>query len=309
MTTATKYAKRAPENLKCSVCHQLFKKPKYLPCFHSYCEQCLEKMQVRSKIICRECKKETNIPPDGIKGFSDSFFISHLVDEFILKCKIEGEIEVNCDECSEKDSVVAFCSKCTMFLCHVCNEHHKRSNKYRGHAIIPLPELKSKQNIAFHLKPKPMICREHNEELSFNCETCDHLVCSSCIVKGHILHSHNMVNKLADKHRLELMKEIASVEDMIMGLSDTQSNFEKIKKKIQQQGDEISKKIDQHYDGVIQKIMKEKEQLKEQVLNTVLKKERAITTHLEEIKYVQAELLNIKELNDVLEKCFGQECL
>ena len=159
---AAKDVKMATDNLSCPVCYQLFKNPKYLPCHHSYCEQCLEKMQVQSKIICPECRKEVIVPPGGVKDLDNNFFINRLVDEFILKRKVEGEAEVKCDECSGEDAVVAFCPDCTMFLCHICNECHKRSNKSRGHGIVPLTELRSKKDVAIQPKPKAMMCREHD---------------------------------------------------------------------------------------------------------------------------------------------------
>ena len=36
--------------LTCPICHELYKKPKYLTCYHSYCEECLEKLVVQSNI-------------------------------------------------------------------------------------------------------------------------------------------------------------------------------------------------------------------------------------------------------------------
>ena len=306
---AAKDVKMATDNLSCPVCYQLFKNPKYLPCHHSYCEQCLEKMQVQSKIICPECRKEVIVPPGGVKDLDNNFFINRLVDEFILKRKVEGEAEVKCDECSGEDAVVAFCPDCTMFLCHICNECHKRSNKSRGHGIVPLTELRSKKDVAIQPKPKAMMCREHDIELLFYCETCDQLVCMYCTVKDHNGHNHDTVKKMVNKHRQELKKITAPVEEMIRGLSDTHDNIEKMRKKIRQQGNEVNKKIDQHYDGVIQKLMEQKEQLKQQVRGTVSQKEKAVTTQLEEVEYAQAEVASMKELNDAVEKSSDQEVL
>ena len=79
--------KKAQNNLTCPVCYQLFKNPKYLPCYHSYCEGCLEKMQVQSKIICPECRKEAEVPAGGVKELATNFFINRLVDDLILKKK------------------------------------------------------------------------------------------------------------------------------------------------------------------------------------------------------------------------------
>ena len=116
---ASKDIKIAAENLNCPVCYQLFNNPKYLPCHHSYCEQCLEKMQVESKIICPECRMEAKVPPGGVKDLDKNFFISRLVDESKTKLK--------CDECDGEDGVKNFCPNCTMDLCHACDEHHKCS--------------------------------------------------------------------------------------------------------------------------------------------------------------------------------------
>ena len=306
---AAKDVKMATDNLSCPVCYQLFKKPKYLPCHHSYCEQCLENMQVQSKIICPECRKEAIVPPGGVKDLDNNFFINRLVDEFILKRKVEGEEEVKCEECSGEDPVVAFCPDCTLFLCHVCNEYHKRSNKFRGHGIVPLAEFKSNKGISIQPKPKAMMCREHDMEMLFYCETCDQLVRVYCTVKDHKDHSHDTVKKMIDNRRQELKKIIAPVEEMIRGLSVTHDNIEKMRKNIRQQSDQVNVKIDQHYDGVVQKLMEQKEELRQQVHDLVSQKEKAITTLLEEVECAQAEVLSMKELNDAMERSSDPEVL
>ena len=135
-------------------------------------------------------------------------------------------------------------------------------------------------------------------------------------MKKHNGHNHDTVKNMASKHRQELKKVTAPVEEMIRGLSTTHDNIEKMGKKIKQQGDEVSKKIDQHYNRMIQKLMQQKEQLKQQVDDTVSQKVKAVTTHLGEVEYAQgeveyaqAEVLSMKELNDAVEKSSDQEVL
>ena len=306
---AAKYIKVASNNLSCPVCYQLFKNPKYLPCHHSYCERCLEKIQVQSKIICPECRKETIVPPGGVKYLDNSVLINRLVDEFILKHQVEGEAEVKCDKCYGEDPVVAFCPDCTLFLCHVCNEDHKRVNEPGDHGIIQLIELRSNKGVTIQSKPKAMMCRKHDMGQLFYCETCDQLICVYCAVKDHNGHNHDSVENVIDKHRQELKKITAPVEEMIRCLSDTHDNIEMMRKKIRQQGEEVNKKIDQHYDGVIQKLMEQKEQLKQQVHGTVSQKMKAVTTQLEEVEYAQAEVLSMKEQTNAVEKSSDQEVL
>ena len=151
---------------------------------------------------------------------------------------------MKCDECHGEDPVVAFCPDCTFFFFHDCNEHHKHSIKSCGHGIVPLTELRSKKDVTIQPKPKALMCREHDIELLFYCETCDQLVCMYCTVKDHIGHNHDTVEKMVGRYRQELKKITAPVEEMIRGLSDTHDNIEKMMKKIREQGDEVNKKID-----------------------------------------------------------------
>ena len=301
--------KKAQNNLTCPVCYQLFKNPKYLPCYHSYCEGCLEKMQVQCKIICPECRKEAKVPAGGVKELATNFFINRLVDDLILKKKVDGEQEVKCDECNGDDSVVSFCPDCNLFLCHSCNDHHKRSKFYRGHAVVPLTELKSNRDTPIQAKVKIPLCKEHDEQLKYYCETCDELVCLYCTVKKHNGHHHDSVKQMATKHRNELKKITDPVEGMIKNLSESHDNIEKMRKKIRRRGEEVDKKIDQYYDELIQKLMKQKDEVKQQAHDAVSQKEKAVTTQLEEVASMQAELMSMKELTDALEQSSDQEAL
>ena len=306
---AAKEVKKATVNLTCPICYQLFNNPKYLPCHHSYCEQCLEKMQVQNKIICPECRKEAAVPPGGVKDLPNNFFINRMVDELVLKRKVEGEEEVKCDECDEDDPVVAYCPECNMFYCQTCNELHKRSKRFRGHGIVPLTELRSNKDVTIQPKAKAPICKEHDIELLFYCETCEQLICMYCTVKEHNGHNHDTVKKMATKHRNELKDVTAPVDEMIRDLSEAHDNIDKMKKKIRQQSDEVDKKIDQHYNELVQKLMKQKEQVKQQAQDAVSQKEKALTVQLEEVEYAQAEMLSMKQLKDAIEKSSDQEAL
>ena len=301
--------KKAQNNLTCPVCYQLFKNPKYLPCYHSYCEGCLEKMQVQSRIICPECRKEAKVPAGGVKELPKNFFINRLVDDLILKKKVDGEQEVKCDECDEDDPVVSFCPECNSFLCHACNDHHKRNKRYRGHAVVPLTELKSNKDAPIQAKLKIPLCKEHDEQLKYYCETCDELVCMYCTVKKHNGHHHDSVKQMATKHRNKLKKITDPVEGMIKNLSEAHDNIEKMKKKIRRRGEEVDKNIDRYYDELLQKLMKQKDEVKQQARDAVSQKEKAMITQLEEVASMQAKLMSMKELTDALEQSSDQEAL
>ena len=306
---AAKELKIAMENLTCPVCYQVFRNPKYLSCYHSYCQECLEKVQNKSQIVCPECRKETAVPAGGVKELPNNFFINRLVDEFILKRTVEGEEDAKCDNCEEDDSVVSYCPNCSTFLCQVCNEAHKRDKRSRDHGIILLTELRSNKDVPIQAKVKVPLCKEHDYELKHYCETCEQLVCLYCTMKEHSDHNHDTVKKMADKHRKELQKITAPVGEMIRDLSEVHDDINKTMKKVRQQGDEVDKKSDHLYDVLIQKLLEQKEQLKQQAHDAVSEKEKALTVQLEKVKYAQAEILNMKKLKEAMEESSDQEIL
>ena len=150
------------ENLTCPVCYQLFKNPKFLPCYHSYCEECLEKMQVQYKITCPECRRKALVPVGGVKDLPNNFFINRMVD--VLKCKMEGEEEVRCDECGIDEPLVGYCSECNMSLCQSCCESHNQSKGFHGHTVVPLNKPRFIKDVTFH--PKVIAASDHNYDIA-----------------------------------------------------------------------------------------------------------------------------------------------
>ena len=267
-------------------------------------------MQVQSKIICPECRKEAKVPTGGVKEFATNFLINRLVDDLILEKKVAGEEKVMCDECDEDDPVVSFCPDCNSFLCPACNDSHNRQKKYRGHGVVPLTELRSNKDApTIQAKVKTPMCKDHDEKLKYYCETCDELVCMYCTMKKHDNHNHDSVKNMANKHRSQLKKITAPIEEMIRDLSDTHDNIDKMMNKIRKQGGEVKKQIDQYHNELVEKLMKQKEQVKQQVHDTVLQKEKALTTQRDEVDSIKGELVSMKELNDTLEKSSDQEAL
>ena len=82
---AAEKMKKVVNLLTCPICYELYKNPKYLPCYHSYCEECLEKLQKSADVTCPECRKTSTIPMGGIKQLPNNFFINRIIDEIALK--------------------------------------------------------------------------------------------------------------------------------------------------------------------------------------------------------------------------------
>ena len=307
---AAERMKKVTNLLTCAVCYEMYKKPKYLPCHHSYCEECIVKLIKESKISCPECRETNNVPPEGVADLPNNFFINNLMDEVTLKRKVDGEEKATCDMCVEEGSAIVLCPECVMFLCDHCNEYHKRVKDYRNHSVIPLIELQSKKE-PFNLRPKakPMLCKDHDLDLNFFCETCDQLVCHYCTTNEHNGHVHNSVKKMANKHRKEMEKIMEPVEKMIDDLSALRQKVTATGEEIGAQTTEVDQQIDLYYEELHRQLQQQREELKRKLQEMSMQKKKTISLLLEQLEYTQAQLESVKELNDAVTNGSDKEAL
>ena len=105
------------------------------------------------------------------------------------------------DECGDdNDPVVALCVDCELFLCQDCNKVHIKKNKV--HDVVSLSSI-AQEGLKGQSAEKVLFCPEHpKNELDCYCETCDKLLCIYCATKKeHAEHTHELVEKMASKHR------------------------------------------------------------------------------------------------------------
>ena len=191
----------------------------------------------------------------------------------------------------------------------MCSDVHKK-NKRLNHNLLTLNEMTSNNVQQIQQKPRVLLCQEHDEnELNYYCDTCKKLICSYCTIKDHFGHSHDTVKKMAATHRITLEEIAYQVEEILGSLCFAHDCIEIAKKKIAKQGDDVNMKIDQLYDGLILKLNQQREQVKQQVHEALTLKEKMVTLQLEEVESMQSQVMGMKELNNVLEKCSDQEAL
>ena len=65
LTMASAVPEEVAERLTCAVCMEQFKEPKVLPCLHTYCKACLEKLVKKQGsdhiITCPECRQDSKV--------------------------------------------------------------------------------------------------------------------------------------------------------------------------------------------------------------------------------------------------------
>jgi len=180
---------------------------------------------------------------------------------------------LKCDECECARPLVALCADCEHYLCKVCYEYHtKSSTKTKSHYVLPLDEARlsaeargqSEYTVAVGVSYKPY-CPKHptqnpNHILEYYCETCNELVCLYCVMtKGlHWGHEHDIVDKVAHRHREQLKKIISPVDEMSEKLSRAEKDINNSKEKI----------IGQYKRGLTSAKMKRSQELKSTTISS-----------------------------------------
>ncbi|KAK7088538.1 uncharacterized protein [Littorina saxatilis] len=107
--------------LTCKLCLEVFKKPKLLPCFHSYCEECLKNLAARHggrSFPCPNCRTNVPVPQGGVSVFQSNFYID--------SAELERAKRKSSCTTHAKNDLVSFCSTCDLAICVECMlEQHK----------------------------------------------------------------------------------------------------------------------------------------------------------------------------------------
>ena len=233
-----------------------------------------------------------------------------MVEEVVLKEKITGDKEVNCDFCIRRDPAIALCFDCGVLLCNHCHESHRYSREYQCHHMEELKELRMEnKDVSIKLKPKPLMCPQHELELNFYCETCERLVCHYCITKKHFNHKHNTAKDVAGKHRAEMDEAMKPVDRLITILSERHQKVTMTRERIEQQTIEAGKQINRYYRLLQRRLQQQRVNLIKELCEISTWKQNILLSHLDRIEDGQVQLEDIKELNIAVKDGSDQEAL
>ncbi|XP_066271110.1 tripartite motif-containing protein 2-like [Branchiostoma lanceolatum] len=209
------------EFLVCQVCLEDFKQPKMLPCLHTFCQPCLERLLATEpvgKLDCPTCRQDVPLPQNGVQGLKSNYLVGKLHNILQKQPKGKGltsqppENAVTCTACEAGDSAQFYCVECTDYLCQTCNDAHSRLRATRSHNVRTVAELKS-GGLPIKLQArKTSKCVAHNELHKFYCDTCHWVICLHCVVTAHKDHQYVEVEKVAERERAELSRVQAAAD-------------------------------------------------------------------------------------------------
>ncbi|XP_078609973.1 uncharacterized protein LOC144881107 [Branchiostoma floridae x Branchiostoma japonicum] len=210
------------EFLVCQICLDDFKQPKMLPCLHTFCQPCLERLletQRPAKLSCPTCRQDVPLPENGVQGLKANFLVGKLHDILQQQRKGNGKTSelraegAPCTACERGNPAEFYCVECTDYLCHVCNDTHRGLRVSRSHKVVKIEDLLSGKFSTELPSKETTKCEDHNEVIKFYCDTCHRVICLHCVVTAHKDHQYVEIEKAAERERAKIKAKLSSVKN------------------------------------------------------------------------------------------------
>ncbi|XP_068747069.1 E3 ubiquitin-protein ligase TRIM71-like [Montipora capricornis] len=315
------------EHACCPVCKTTFTNPKQLPCLHSFCLHCLQRIQqtsgIRDTISCPECRRKFGIPGNGdLNAFPTNFRINSLLDALpVTECNTGG---IKCGNCEKTSGESSYCFTCRSFWCDDCLPLHNRIKTFRDHHALALKDFKDEdfENI---LK-QPTLCGKkghEKKELEFFCQLCEVTICNACALLDHEGHAKVLLQKAAKERKslataaieskkrraVEKMTRIAAIDGKCMSI---QEQAARVKNDVQQFADRFIAAVEAQKNHIFDEVeykMRESLQLLEDQRRPIEEDVKMQEKEIEKTEMILKRSVNaqIMQPHELLDKIVNEE--
>ena len=302
--TIPEVLKKVEDQITCPICMEHFTDPRVLPCFHSYCLMCLQRVLVEGNysLPCPTCRSPCPVPDKGLASLPPSFVANNLMEVYDLMKKASAHQHVSCDNC-DNTNANSYCKQCATFLCSECLHHHNKWKPNAGHQILSLDEVASTAHQLSRAKQDLISCTDHNKPLDLFCESCQQLICHDCTVSKHEkpLHKYNLVT---DTYR---QRKDAIDQSCLQPLNEEYGRLVAAQNKLTVKREQISQNAQATKDDIWQAIAQIKNHLDETGKQLTQKIDSAAHYKVEvldqQLKEVDTALGQVADCRDHVDQC------
>ena len=198
----------------CPVCLDNLVDARVLPCLHSVCKTCVDKMLVTAtdgNVKCPICRATVTLPSGGAASLPKDVIMT-------VASTYQKGGRRKCALCEDKvKEATTWCKMCHLAFCDGHAIPHITSASIKGevHNVIPLVmadlESSSESGHAEDVVPK---CLQHNEPLKFHCGSCDVAICGDCTAIGdHRRHEPvRYIKDIVDERKRQVAEKVDRLE-------------------------------------------------------------------------------------------------
>ncbi|XP_032220236.1 RING finger protein nhl-1 [Nematostella vectensis] len=278
------------EELTCSVCLEQFREPKMLPCFHTFCKECLEKTKqsFRGNLLCPTCRTKTSVTEhEMIQKLPNNFIVNRVLDA--LGAENSGELK--CGSCNEIREPKWRCFDCKLFFCGLCYKAHGK--KFPDHRMIPMePEgdvfPARDPNLGPNLKS---FCINHKEkELDLYCRDCQICVCTICFATAHQGHHLQNVELAMEEGKAKIKKQLLESQNRAELIGEARGVLEYKQDKFEKRFQDCKQQINKTLSQVIKAVSQKAEEMIEQLEKAHKTRQKALDCQQEDLRLQELKL-------------------
>ena len=311
-------AEGVDKELTCAICLCRYDHPKVLPCLHSYCKGCLEKLAQKThpqqQIICPQCKQVHEIPPEGINAFKTYFTINNLIELLRVheatmpKESTKSVVTIFCESGVDENRAVAHCLTCSDHLCESCFELHKKLKLTRDHNVVMLKDLQQMdRKTGVKSVRQKLHCDKHKEEpLKLFCNTCEKVICRDCALVKHRQHEYVFVHEHELRHETQKQLEVLvqKVEEKQAEFKLHREHLTKVHKSSSAAFSASKKEASAFFDKMVQSIEAHRKKVLTHLDAFIQTEEKKLNT---ETEYLDSSLARLSNSIQFTRKIFDNE--
>ena len=291
---AEKALKRITTQLECSVCLDTLTDAKLLPCFHSFCKKCLERLVVQDHdghtLCCPTCRRTTLLPPTGVSGLQTDFHAEGLFEIRDMLSKTKEPQKIHCEKC-DTSIATAFCRDCGQFVCNKCTEIHQIWKEFKTHKIASFTDIQREAADLMPSKKKVIYCPKHSDNiLKIYCETCGELICNDCTIRLHRGHNYDLVTDTFQRHKGEIVSSLQPVKQHLATVNEAIQSMDTRKQDIEEQRVAIEADIHKQISELLQALEQRRTELVGQLNQLTQQKLKGLAAQRDQCELVQIQL-------------------
>ncbi|KAK7489231.1 hypothetical protein BaRGS_00019483 [Batillaria attramentaria] len=234
-------AKPETNKLKCGICLERYRRPKLLPCFHTFCQACLQTVAGTSPSFpCPACRTPVIVPPGGVGALQTNFYIEEDLDNDPSNTKL-------CYVCAEQREATYKCLQCRQKFCDTCRRVHDAFTVCRSHTIISLltnqaDEADLKGKAVVHSRDEKCLKHPKHDSILY-CSACKTNICMQCKLTSHEGHPTEDLEDAGAKVKAKIQQMLKNAEQQKALLDGVLAAADHESKRLQELGRKMEEEI------------------------------------------------------------------
>ncbi|XP_068108830.1 E3 ubiquitin-protein ligase TRIM11-like [Hyperolius riggenbachi] len=262
------------EELKCSLCLDIYTDPVMLRCGHNFCRVCigrvLDSQEGSAGYSCPECREKYKERP----GLHRNIALRNIAERFLTTQPDQEGAGVHCNYCIH--SPVPAVMSCLLCDASMCNKHLRVHSKAPEHVLC-----------APTTSPETRKCSVHKKILEYYCTKDASCVCVTCTLAGeHRGHQVETLQEASEKKKKKLRNDLQTLMAETEEAKKRVQSLEERRRKVQEKADGEAERVTDLFRDLRRRL----EELEKRVLSDIMRHVQCYDDIIRQLEIKQEEL-------------------